>query len=160
MNAANTVILMGRLTSDPDVRWTQGDNPTSVARYTLAVDKVKNGNREADFIRCVAWGKTAEFAQKYLNKGTKIAIAGEIHTGSYTNKDGQKVNTTEVYVDSHTFCESRQQAQQGSQAYQPNNYSQFAQTAYKPQQAPQTEYQQMGFVDVPSDINDESLPWN
>lgn len=171
MNASNTVILMGRLTADPDVRYTQGEHPTSVARYTLAVDKVKNGNREADFIRCVAWGKTAEFAQRYLNKGTKIAIAGEIHTGSYTNKEGQKISTTEVYVDSHTFCESRQQPQQGGYQPQPTNYSPAPQqTAYRPQQAPQqnyqqapqqqTEYQQMGFMDIPDNVDDSGLPWN
>lgn len=160
MNAANTVILMGRLTSDPDVRWTQGDNPTSVARYTLAVDKVKNGNREADFIRCVAWGKTAEFAQKYLNKGMKIAIAGEIHTGSYTNKDGQKVNTTEVYVDSHTFCESRQQAPQQAPQAQPNNYKPAQQQpVYRAQQAPK-EGLPDGWLDVPDNLDDAGLPWN
>lgn len=171
MNASNTVILMGRLTADPDVRYTQGEHPTSVARYTLAVDKVKNGNREADFIRCVAWGKTAEFAQRYLNKGTKIAIAGEIHTGSYTNKDGQKISTTEVYVDSHTFCESRQQPQQGGYQPQPTNYSPAPQqTAYRPQQAPQEQYQQQtfsqkeglpeGWLDIPDNVDHEGLPFN
>lgn len=176
MNAANTVILMGRLTADPDVRYTQGENPTSVARYTLAVDKVKNGNHEADFIRCVAWGKAAEFAQKYLSKGMKIAIAGELHTGSYTNKEGQKANTVDVYVDSHTFCESRQTAQQTAPQAQPNNYSSYggqigygrAQSAGQPmppQPDGQQEYGQQSFVGdgfepIPGDVNDPGLPFN
>lgn len=170
MNAANTVILMGRLTADPDVRYTQGESPTSVARYTLAVDKVKNGNHEADFIRCVAWGKAAEFAQKYLSKGMKIAIAGELHTGSYTNKEGQKVNTVDVYVDSHTFCESRQTAQQTAPQAQPNNYAPYNnQSGYGSSGAPQRkeQYGQQSFGDgfmdisnIPDDPDNPGLPWN
>ena len=93
----NKVILMGRLTRDPDIRYTQGENSTAVARYTLAVDRRRagaDGQREADFIGCVAFGRQAEFAERYLHQGTKIAITGRIQTGSYTNKDGQKVYTT------------------------------------------------------------------
>ena len=108
----NKVILMGRLTRDPDVRYSQGEGTISNARYTLAVDRNVSRNAgsdqpTADFISCVAFGKTAEFVEKYLKKGTKIAIEGRIQTGSYTNKEGQKVYTTDVVVDRHEFCESR-----------------------------------------------------
>lgn len=107
----NRVILMGRLTRDPEVRYNQ-DGGISHARYTLAVDRnvSRNGSDDqqtADFIGCVAFGRTAEFVEKYLKKGTKIAVEGRIQTGSYTNKDGQKVYTTDVVVDRHEFCESR-----------------------------------------------------
>ena len=108
----NLVALMGRLTRDPDVKYTQGDAVKVIARYTLAVDrrfgqKDENGNYPADFIPCVVFGKGAEFAEKYLHKGTKIAVTGRIQTGSYTNKDGVKVYTTDVIVDSQEFAESR-----------------------------------------------------
>ena len=108
----NKVILMGRLTRDPEVRYTQGDNPLAIARYSLAVDRRQarsnNGDEQtADFINCVAFGRTAEFAERYLRKGTKIAVTGRIQTGSYTNKDGVKVYTTEVVIEDHEFCESR-----------------------------------------------------
>ena len=89
----NKVILMGRLTRDPEVRYTQGDNAMAIARYSLAVDRrfKRDGEPDADFINCVAFGKSGEFAEKYLKKGTKVAVVGRIQTGSYTNKDGQKV---------------------------------------------------------------------
>lgn len=109
----NKVILMGRLTRDPEVRYTQGEQPMAIARYTLAVDRRQSRNNNngdeqtADFINCVAFGRTGEFAEKYLRKGTKIAVTGRIQTGSYTNKDGVKVYTTEVVVEDHEFCESR-----------------------------------------------------
>ena len=109
----NKVILMGRLTRDPEVRYSQGDNATAVARYTLAVDRRFNRNNDeqtADFINCVAFGKSGEFAEKYLHKGTKIAITGRIQTGSYTNKDGVKVYTTDVVVEDHEFAESKNSA--------------------------------------------------
>lgn len=98
----NHVSLIGRLTRDPDVRSTQ--NGEQVARYTLAVDR-SSKDKGADFISCVTFGKSAEFAGKYLTKGLKIGVEGRIQTGSYTNKDGQKVYTTDVVVSSHTFCE-------------------------------------------------------
>ena len=109
----NKVILMGRLTRDPEIRYTQSAEPLAIARYNLAVDrrfqrKDNSGNEQtADFISCIAFGKNAEFAEKYLKQGTKIAITGRIQTGSYTNKDGNKVYTTEVVVEEHEFCESR-----------------------------------------------------
>lgn len=105
----NRVVLMGRLTRDPEVRRTQGAEPMAVARYTLAVDRPgkKEGQPSADFISCVAFGKNGEFAEKYLTKGTKICVEGRIQTGSYTNKDGVKVYTTDVVIDRHEFCEGK-----------------------------------------------------
>ena len=117
----NKVILMGRLTRDPEVRYSQnGDSNLAIARYTLAVDRRfqrrdNSGNEQtADFISCVAFGKLAEFAEKYLKQGTKIAITGRIQTGSYTNKDGNKVYTTEVIVEEAEFAESKKSQSQGS----------------------------------------------
>ena len=105
----NNVTLMGRLTRDPEVRTAQGDSSTLIARYTLAVDRRARAGQEkqADFISCVAFGKSGEFAEKYLRKGTKIVLTGHIQTGSYTNKDGQKVYTTDVVVDNQEFAESK-----------------------------------------------------
>lgn len=105
---ANIVILMGRLTKDPDIR--RGEGTSLVARYTLAVDRRfanKDGQRETDFISCVAFGKAAEFAEKYMKKGTKMLITGRIQTGSYTNKDGQKIYTTDVIAEDQEFAESK-----------------------------------------------------
>ena len=112
----NRVVLMGRLTRDPDVRYTQGDNPMAVARYTLAVDRRRarsNDENNADFISCVAFGKSGEFAEKYLRKGTKIAVSGRIQTGSYVNKDGVKVYTTDVVVEDQEFAESKNASSAG-----------------------------------------------
>ena len=111
----NKVILIGRCTRDPEVRYSQGENATAVARYTLAVDRQfkRDGDQCADFINCIAFGKRGEFAEKYLRKGTKIAVVGRIQTGSYTNKDGQKVYTTDVIVDEHEFVESKASQQNG-----------------------------------------------
>ena len=106
----NKVILMGRLTRDPDVRYSTGDNAITVARYTLAVERrhrTNDGEQTADFISCVAFGKSAEFVEKYLKQGIKIVISGRIQTGSYVNKDGNKVYTTEVVVEDHEFAESK-----------------------------------------------------
>ena len=102
----NKVILTGRLTRDPEVRYTNGDNQMAIARYTLAVDR-RGKDKDADFPNCVCFGKAAEFVEKYLKKGTKIAVTGRIQTGSYTNKGGVKVYTTEVVVEDHEFCESK-----------------------------------------------------
>lgn len=106
----NKVILMGRLTRDPEVRYSQGQNSTAIARYTLAVDrkfKDANGNTGADFISCVAFGRAGEFAEKYFKKGTKIAIEGRLQSGSYTDKNGNKVYTTDVVIESQEFAESK-----------------------------------------------------
>lgn len=103
----NSVSLIGRLTKDPDVRYSTGQNPTAVARYTLAVDRryKKDGEQSADFINCVAFGKNGEFVEKYFRKGRKVAVCGSIRTGSYTDKEGNKRYTTDVVTTEHYFCE-------------------------------------------------------
>lgn len=105
----NKVILMGRLTKDPDVRYSQGENQLAIARYVIAVNrKVRQGEEQtADFISCVALGNNGEFAEKYLRKGTKLVVEGRIQTGSYTNKDGQRVYTTDVLVEQQEFAENK-----------------------------------------------------
>ena len=105
----NKVILMGRLTRDPEVRYSAGENALAIARYTLAVDRRfrRDGEASADFIQCVSFGRTAEFAEKYFRQGLKIIVSGRIQTGSYTNRDGQKVYTTEVVVEEQEFAESK-----------------------------------------------------
>ena len=105
----NKTILMGRLTREPEVRYTQGENPVAMARYTLAVPRmmVREGLQNCDFISCLAIGKNGEFAEKYLHKGTKIVITGRIQTGSYTNQEGQKIYTTDVVVETQEFAESK-----------------------------------------------------
>ena len=103
----NKVLLCGRLTKDPDVRYSQGENAMAIARYSLAVDR-RGKDKEADFINCVCFGKTAEFAEKYLKKGMKIIVSGRIQTGNYTDKEsGKKVYTTDVVVEEHEFCEGK-----------------------------------------------------
>lgn len=141
----NKVILMGRLTRDPEVRYSQGENASAIARYTLAIDRKfkKEGEPTADFINCVAFGKNGEFAEKYLRQGTKIAIVGRIQTGSYVNKDGQKVYTTDIVVEEHEFAESK--ASQGGEQ-QP-----------KPQPTPSDLGD--GFMNIPDGL-DEELPFN
>ena len=104
----NKVILMGRLTRDPEVRYSQGENATAVARFTLAVDRrMRREDASTDFIGCVAFGRNAEFIEKYFRQGTKALITGRIQTGSYTNRDGQKVYTTDVVVEDQEFAESK-----------------------------------------------------
>lgn len=104
----NKVALIGRLTRDPDVRYTQGGESMAIARFTLAVDR-RTKNRDADFISCVAFGKNGEFVEKYFHKGMKVAVIGRIQTGSYDSKDGHKVYTTDVVCEELDFCESKQQ---------------------------------------------------
>ena len=150
----NKVVLMGRLTRDPEVRYSQGQNgeQLAIARYTLAVDrrfKTTDGQQTADFISCVAFGKNGEFAEKYLKKGTKIAVTGRIQTGSYTNKDGQKVYTTEVVVEEHEFAESKG-ASDGSATPAPAN---TAPAAPAPADASAE-----GFMDIPEGI-EQDLPF-
>ena len=116
----NKVILMGRLTRDPEVRYTQGEQATTVARYTLAVDRRgKNQENSADFIQCVAFGKAGEFAERYLHKGTKIVLTGRIQTGSYTNKEGQRVYTTDIVAEDQEFAESKNAESSGTYSNQP-----------------------------------------
>lgn len=141
----NKVILMGRLTRDPEVRYTQGDNASAVARFSLAVDRrfKKDGEQTADFINCVAFGKTGEFIEKYGRKGTKFVVEGRIQTGSYTNKDGQKVYTTDVVVEQVEFAESKASAD-GNTTNNTSNSNTLTDT---------------GFMNIPDGI-DEELPFN
>jgi len=105
----NKVVLMGRLTRDPEVRYSQGENALAIARYTLAVDRrfKRDGEQTADFINCVVFGKSAEFTERYFRQGMRVLVSGRIQTGSYTNKDGNKVYTTEVVVEEVDFADSR-----------------------------------------------------
>ena len=114
----NKIVLMGRLTADPQVRYSQGENATAVARYTVAVDRrfKRDGEPTADFIPCVVFGRSAEFAEKYFRKGMQVAVSGRIQTGSYTNKDGNKVYTTDVVVEEQEFAESKAANQQNQQS--------------------------------------------
>lgn len=141
----NKVILMGRLTRDPEVRYTQGDNASAVARFSLAVDRrfKKDGEQTADFINCVAFGKTGEFIEKYGRKGIKFVVEGRIQTGSYTNKDGQKVYTTDVVVEQVEFAESKDSAD-GNTTNNTANSNAPTDTS---------------FMDIPDSI-DEELPFN
>ena len=144
----NKVILMGRLTRDPEVRYSQGDSATAVGRYTLAVDRRfrRDGDASADFINCVAFGRAAEFAEKYLRQGTKVVVTGRIQTGSYTNRDGVKVYTTDVVVEDQEFAESK--AASGSNSgFQPTSSP-----------APSTDIGD-GFMNIPDGI-DEELPFS
>lgn len=138
----NKVILMGRLVRDPEVRYSQGENAMAIARYTLAVDRKfkRDGEPNADFINCIAFGKNGEFAEKYLNKGIKILVEGRWQSGSYTNKDGQKVYTNDCVVESCEFAESKNASQ-----------------SERPQPAPQTDSD--GFMNIPDGIDSE-LPFN
>ena len=151
----NKVILMGRLTRDPDVRYSAGENSTAVARYTLAVDRRfhRDGDATADFIGCVAFGRQAEFAEKYLRQGTKIAITGRIQTGSYTNREGQKVYTTDVVVEEQEFAERKNAGGNngGYSAPQHNNPAPSANTSDLGSAD--------GFMNIPDGI-DEELPFN
>lgn len=141
----NKVTLIGRLSRNPEVRYSTGQNPIAVARYTLAVDrKYKRDNEPtADFINCIAFGKNGEFVEKYLAKGTKIAISGRIQTGSYTNKDGNKVYTTDVVVEEQEFCESKSKQNQSQEEQKP---------PFRPDGDD-------GFMNIPDGIDDE-LPFN
>ncbi len=150
----NKVILMGRLTRDPDVRVSTGERSMSIARYTLAVDRRgrrndNNGEQTADFISCVAFDRSAEFAEKYLHQGTKVVVIGRIQTGSYTNKDGQKVYTTDVVVEEQEFAESK--------AAGANNNGGFA-SGDRP--TPAAAAPADGFMNLPMGVEDEGLPFN
>lgn len=148
----NKVILMGRLTRDPEIRYSQGEQSTAVARYTLAVDRRftrNNGGDQqtADFIGCVAFGRSAEFAEKYFRKGLKIIVTGRIQTGSYTNRDGQKVYTTDVVVEDQEFAESK------------NANPENAGGGFTPMDRPSPSAAGDGFMNIPDGI-DEELPFN
>lgn len=143
----NRVILCGRLTREPEVRYSQtASGSMAVARYTLAVDRrfKRENEQNADFISCIAFGKLGEFAEKYLHQGVKIAVSGRIQTGSYTNKDGRKIYTTDVVIEEQEFCESKTSNQQGggNGIIPPNNNM------------------SNDFMSIPDNVEDEGLPFN
>ena len=145
----NKVILMGRLTRDPEVRYAQGENAMAIARFSLAVDRRRQNNADgqtADFINIVAFGRLGEFAEKYLHKGTKVALSGRIQTGSYTNKDGQRVYTTDIIAEDIEFAESKNSA--GSDGG-------YAGAVSRPAPASAGD----GFMNIPDGL-DEELPFN
>ncbi len=153
----NKVILLGRLTRDPDVRYSAGESSTAYARYTLAVDRrvrrdALSDQQTADFISCVAFGRSAEFAEKYLHKGTKIVVTGRIQTGSYTNREGQKVYTTDVVVEEQEFAESKAASMSAASGmgYQPS-----APAAPSPSEAASMD----DFMNIPDEI-DDPLPFD
>ena len=151
----NKVILMGRLTRDPEVRYSQGEQATAIARYTIAVDRRfrRDGDGQtADFIGCVAFGRQGEFAEKYFRKGTKVLITGRIQTGSYTNREGQKIYTTDVIVEEQEFAESK-----GSSSNAGNNAASAPQS--NPEPSNPTSSTGSGFMNIPDGI-DEELPFN
>ena len=150
----NKVILMGRLTRDPEVRYSQGENSMAIARYTLAVDRrfrrSNDGEQTADFIGCVAFGRSAEFAERYFRQGLKVVVTGRIQTGSYTNKDGQKVYTTDVVVEDQEFAESKAASESNGGGFGP------AASASAP--APSSDAGD-GFMNIPDGLEEE-LPFN
>jgi single-strand DNA-binding protein len=143
----NKVILMGRLTRDPEVRYSQGERTMTLAKYTLAVDRrgrrSQDGNEQtADFLNCVAFDRAGEFAEKYFRQGMRVLISGRIQTGSYINKDGIKVYTTDIIVEDQEFADSKGAASGG-------------QTNGRPEPADAD-----GFVNIPDNLEDDSLPFN
>ncbi len=143
----NRVILIGRLTRDPEVRYTQGSEPMAVARYTLAVNRrvrKDDGSQEADFINIVAFRKAGEFAEKYFRQGMRVLVSGRIQTGSYTNKDGQRVYTTDVIVDEQEFADSKNSSGRTGD--------------YQPTSTPSSVGD--GFMNIPDGVEDEGLPFN
>lgn len=175
----NKVILMGRLTRDVEVRYSAGENATAVARYTLAVDRRfrRDGEATADFINCVAFGRAAEFAEKYYRQGLKIVVSGRIQTGSYTNRDGQKIYTTDVVIEEQEFAESKSASESATAASGGNNYGDRSnyntqgnhggqrQDTGRQAQHREPQYQQQsmvgkdGFMNIPDGI-DEELPFH
>lgn len=147
----NKVVLVGRLTRDPEVKYSQGEKSTAICRYTLAVDRrfKRENEQNADFIPCLVFGKSAEFAEKYFRQGLRISVSGRIQTGSYTNKDGVKVYTTEVVVEEQEFAESRREQEQNnhSQSNSGQNQNSYGTSGND------------GFMNIPDGIEEE-LPFN
>lgn len=146
----NKVILIGRLARDPETRYSQGEKQTAITRYTLAVDRrfKREGEQEVDFLNCVCFGKSAEFAEKYFHKGLKVAVTGRIQTGSYTNKEGVKVYTTDIFVEEQEFVESKRDSQQSEHSEQQPDKSPFGSTPTD----------ENGFMNIPDGLDDE-LPF-
>ncbi len=142
----NQAICMGRLTRDPEVRYSQGEKSMAVARYTIAIDRRGRSNQNsdeptADFINCVAFDKAGEFAEKYFKQGMRVLVSGRIQTGSYTNKDGVKVYTTDVIIQTQEFADSKGPASNSAQPESPSSVGD-------------------GFMNVPDGVNDSGLPFN
>lgn len=151
----NRVIIMGRLTRDPEIRYSNGENPMAIARYTLAVDrrgakKGQDGNEQtADFLNIVAFGKSGEFAEKYFRQGMRVLVSGRIQTGSYTNKEGQRVYTTDIVAEDQEFADSKNASGSGDNSgYQPIS-----------RPAPSDAIGD-GFMNIPDSVEDEGLPFN
>ena len=142
---------MGRLTRDPEVRYTSGERSMAIARYTLAVDRgFKRGDsseQNADFIPCIAFDKAGEFAEKYFRQGMRVLISGRIQTGSYTNKEGQKVYTTEIIIDTQEFADSKGASDNGG------GYQGFSSKS-------KSSVSSDGFMNIPDGVDDEGLPFN
>lgn len=159
----NKVILMGRLTRDIEVRYSQGENPMAVARYTLAVQRKfkREGEPDADFISCVAFGRAAEFAEKYFRQGTKIVITGRIQTGSYTNRDGQKVYTTDIVIEEQEFAESKSASEANSGRQHNDGYQNGRNQQERGQSYQQQSFSENkdGFMNIPDGVDDE-LPFH
>lgn len=160
----NKVVLMGRLTRDPYVSYSQGERQMAIARYTLAVDRRMRrtgepGEQTADFISCVAFDRSAEFAEKYFRQGMRVAISGRIQTGSYTNREGQKVYTTDVVVEDQEFAESKA----ASQANAGGGNANFGQPMQPMPSMPKPDPGSAigdGFMNIPDGVDDEGLPFN
>lgn len=151
----NKVILIGRLTRDPEVRYSTGENSLAVGRYTLAADRrfKQEGQQAADFIQCIAFGKSAEFAEKYFRKGMKIAVTGRLQTGSYTNKEGRKIYTTDVVIEEQEFAEGKNASGSDREA---RDEAALQQSGYR-QEKMRTD--ENGFMKIPDGIEEE-LPFN
>lgn len=159
----NSVILTGRLTRDPRTTYSQGAEQTAITRFTLAINRrfAKDGEPTADFIECVCFKNQAEHASRYYKQGTKIEVRGRIQTGSYINKDGQKVYTTEVVIDEMDFAESKAAADQSRSQAQQAPEPQAAQTPEQPPQMTPRQARESGeFMAVPDDVDDIGLPFN
>lgn len=165
----NRVILMGRLTRDPEVRYSQGERQMAIARYTLAVDR--RGRRDAgqdaqaDFIRCVAFDRAAEFAEKYFHQGMRVLVSGRIQTGSYQDRDGKTVYTTDVVIEDQEFADSKG-ASTGNDGFANQSYGnqggqRYSGQSYQPQSRPAPSSAIAdGFMNIPDGVDDEGLPFN
>lgn len=155
----NTVILMGRLTRDPDIRYSAGANPTGVARFSLAVDRrfKRDGQPDADFFNCVAFGRQAEFAEKYLHKGIKMVVQGRLQNDNYQNREGQMVYQNQIIVENMEFAESKAVSQQNAGSYRAPSGAAAQPSGSPAESEPDTGAD--GFMNIPDSISEE-LPFN
>ncbi len=158
----NTVILMGRLTRDPEIRYSAGESGTAVARYRLAVDRrfKREGEPDADFFNCVSFGRQAEFAEKYFHQGTKIVIQGRLQNDNYTDRDGKMVYGNRIVVENQEFAESKAASERSASSYRAPSDPQGSGSNYaRPASKPQVDTSADGFMNIPDGI-DEELPFN